>query len=515
MSTYQTTLNVQEAAAEYANNTAAEFNDSIADIAGVDVMWFRATPDKRNQDVVFQSYTLWGVEDCPLEFKALYSDTGYDNAILMANIMGIEYQVPLTLEVAVNTWYKVTNYDGTYPQKGDIVFIPMTKKLIEVVSMTPVKAIAGQLTSFKMNCAVYKPTRSRILGENLKTSIEESTTNLDKSFGDAIDSALKNMVDDKELSLFSSTEKDKYKTLPKTTDLNFGKTAVLHTISGNIEADGHIVARSWYDMDTDSSVAVSYKNINDTVTENDTRSLTCWFKMQGSGQFQNIKSMDIEYSSRNAYITIKNGKKLEPGTFVSIERNTVVIPGTVISNSPLTISVNYDIIKGLDSTAPVWKNLPGYILKTGGRMNLLTGKTDTGKILSVDIAASKYLSVTVDNDETLYQFINPIEQDKWYGAVLNAGAVNSLDIFSGEPRLERTVSVKGEKNILSGNTFTEYFIASSKSCMTNIRYYRQALTDIDKQITDLVSYNTPYDSLAIINDSADIYLHKNYYGTQR
>ena len=148
-------------------------------------------------------------------------------------------------------------------------------------------------------------------------------------------------------------------------------------------------------------------------------------------------------------------------------------------------------------------------------MNLLTGKTDTGKILSVDIAASKYLSVTVDNDETLYQFINPIEQDKWYGAVLNAGAVNSLDIFSGEPRLERTVSVKGEKNILSGNTFTEYFIASSKSCMTNIRYYRQALTDIDKQITDLVSYNTPYDSLAIINDSADIYLHKNYYGTQR
>ena len=143
-----TSGSIQEMAAEFANGFLASLNAMVSETVGVDVIWFRATPDKRSQDVIFQSYTLYGVEDCPLTFKAVYTDNNYDDAAITFNIMGLEYAVPLTLEIAVNTWYEATNYDGTLPQRGDIVFIPISRKLMEVVSMTPVKKIGAQLTSF-------------------------------------------------------------------------------------------------------------------------------------------------------------------------------------------------------------------------------------------------------------------------------------------------------------------------------------------------------------------------------
>ena len=211
MSTKFSSLSLQEAAIQYAKSMALNINAAAAEVAGVEVMWFRAKPDKRSQDVIFQSYTLYGVEDCPLRFKAMYSDTGYDDAAITYNIMGLEYAIPLTLEIALKTWTTATEEDGSLPQRGDVVFIPLSNKLVEVVSMTPVKAIGAQITSYKVNCSIYKPTRSRLVGENLKESIAANTENLYSRFGEDIKNVIDNVVDDKQLSMFNSTSKDKYK----------------------------------------------------------------------------------------------------------------------------------------------------------------------------------------------------------------------------------------------------------------------------------------------------------------
>ena len=51
--------------------------------------------------------------------------------------------------------------------------------------------------------------------------------------------------------------------------------------------------------------------------------------------------------------------------------------------------------------------------------------------------------------------------------------------------------------------------------MTNIRLYNIANDNIDKQLTDIVSYNISNGSKAIINDSADLWIDNKYYGKQR
>ena len=171
MSVVNDVASIQEAATKFVSDILGGLNSAATQIAGVDVMWFRLQPDKRSQDVIFQSYTLYGVEDCPIAFKAMYSDNSYDDAAITYNIMGINFNVPMTLDIALHTWNEATGNDGTIPQKGDIVFIPMTRKLMEVVSMQPVKQLGGQLTSYKVNLSIYTPTRNRIVGEQLRESI--------------------------------------------------------------------------------------------------------------------------------------------------------------------------------------------------------------------------------------------------------------------------------------------------------------------------------------------------------
>ena len=97
-------LSPQEAAAAFANNQLNDMNMAALDMYGVDVLWFRSVPQLRSSDVIFQSYTLHNVEQCPLKTKVMYTDTNYDDAALTFSFNGIEYK-PSSLSNIIPTSY--------------------------------------------------------------------------------------------------------------------------------------------------------------------------------------------------------------------------------------------------------------------------------------------------------------------------------------------------------------------------------------------------------------------------
>lgn len=516
--TYSIPSSVQEAAAQFANNVLAMVNNAAAEVAGVEVMWFRATPDKRSQDVIFQSYTLFGVEDCPLTFKAVYSDTGYDDAALTFNILGIDYSVPLTLDIPCETWYKVTNYDGTLPQRGDIVFIPLSNKLVEVVSMKPVKAVAAQISAFKVNCSVYKPTRSRLVGENLKESIKENTVNLDSRFGKDIEETLKNIVDDKQLSLYTSTQEDKHKTVAKTPSENslLVDSSKVNCIKAyDLIADGHIVARTYYDMDQIVDTIVTYKTKDDIVEDDSERCLTCWVNLKEHETYRNIKSFTYVSENGESYLdlSLSAGKKEPVGTSIILERGKLVICGTVVDvEGKYRIKISTSVVRSLNKAMPNWKNVPGYIIRKDNPVNLLSANSEDGKF-ELYIKGNNYVSFNFGEKEMLCQLSQRLKANKWYGFVINLSKEFAVDVYEAEPELKKIYSVSGLKNKLwKATTYKNYHIKSSPSLMTNIRYYTTSNLNTDKQITDLVSFNCPFDSYTLINDSPDMFLNKPYVG---
>lgn len=510
---------IQETAMIYANKIFASINSGAANVMGVEVLWFRLQPDKRSQDVIFQTYTLSGVDDCPLKMNVMYADTGYNDASIVYNIMGLEYSVPLTLEIASKTWFDVTGNDGTLPQRGDIIFIPISNKLVEVVSMTPVKAMAAQITSFKVNCSIYKPSRSRLVGENLKSSIEENTVNLESVFGDDIDNTFKNIVDDNQLSKFTSTSRDEHKEITKTRttqDLLTDKE-VRNIISDNLIVDGHIVSHSYYEMNIKEPVVVRYKHSPDILSEESERCLSFWLNLHETDSLRNVREMTKFKTDNGCFIRIESfsGKRFPAGTDVVLERGSIVIFGTITDDKDYTVKIHPSLFNGLEKGVKNWEKLPGYAIRKDNIINLLSGTGD-GQNFSIDLRSNNFIIFNFGEKQILCQLQTKLRDDYWYGFVINYGKTISIDVFEGASAIRQIIGISNVKNKNVGdNNITEYYIKSSPSYMTNIRLYDTSNTDLDKQITDLVSMHTPYNSHAIINDSVEQYLNKTYIGKQR
>ena len=503
-----TSNSIQEMTAEFANSFLANLNSMVAETVGVDVIWFRAMPDKRSQDVIFQSYTLYGVEDCPLRFRAVYMDNSYDDAALTFNIMGLEYAVPLTLEIAVNTWYEVTNYDGTLPQRGDIVFIPISRKLMEVVSMSPVKKVGAQLTSFKVNLSIYKPTRSRIVGENLKESIKENTENLDSRFGKDIDETIKNIVDDDQLSIFNTTSVDCAKKNAITRNYDSIFKTVHNIIEGNINIDGHIVSRSYYDAHMGSKYVVQYQK-SDNISKTDVRCYSCYVQLHDLSNpiLMNIRKMTLMKDT----LTIETNKKFDIGEEVIISRGSISIIGTVVSKQPYMVRLNKDALDKLNTSSDKWYTVPGFTIEKVSVANLLTGIGD--KEFKLDIKSRRIVTLKIGEQETQFRLTVPLQYDKWYGVVINMSQKVSIDIFEELEQLENIIHMTDMRNKYWDDlTINNYQLNISNCYITNIRLYDTQNTEIDKQLMDLTSYNIPNSSHAIINDSTDIYLDKKFTG---
>ena len=506
------TSSLQEAAARYANTILASLNASAAEMLGVDVMWFRATPDKRSQDVIFQSYTLYGVEDCPLSFRAVYTDTGYDEGAITYNIMGLNFNIPMTLDIALETWKKATENDGTIPQEKDIVFVPITRKLLQVASMTPVKSVGGQLTGYKVNLEIYKPMRSRIVGENLKDSIKENTTNLDERFGKEIDETLKDIVDDKQISKYTSTSEDIHKEVSKDINPETGKQEVSVIESYELIVDGHTVARNYYNMKTYGEVVVKYKT-GDKFTKSDERCLSAWFRSKDNSNktIKNVKSSntELEVVDGKCYILTTTGKNFKKGEEVIMSRGLISVPGVVVSSG--RILINSELAKEFSKLNPRWYKLPGFTLSHCNTINLISGEDFSIRVLGLNM-----VSISAGENEKLIRLDKPMDAGKWYGIIINFGETFSVDVFKSETGLERIENIEDiENKIYDSIEIKNYRLISSDADITNIRLYNTFNKNIDKEILDLVSYNARNDSHAIINDSADTYLNKPYMGKQR
>ena len=514
-------FSIQEAAAQYANNTLSAMNQALVNMYGIDVLWFRSIPQKRSEDVIFQAYTLHNVESCPLELKVIYNDTSYDDAALTFTLSGIDYKPTLTLEMPVATWYDATKRDGTMPQKRDIVYVPQTKKLWQVATMTPVAALGGQVTSFKMMMETYTPEADRLVGGELADAIEENTVSIDKIFGEAIDNTLVNLTDKNQLSNKTSTEKDEYKKLTKSQSkksiLNRNHVDYIH--SENLIVDGHIFARSYYDMENPNDIVVEYRDINDVVTIDDTRCLSIWANVKKNANTEYSVSDIRENGSdkTHAYIMFKSPiiNKLKEGDTLKLFRNSIYLYGEVYSkeDGEICLKVPTGVLKAVKATAYNWNELKNYKVKVETPINLLSGESTNG-YFGIDLIAGHYILLTLNGRTYTSELMEDIKEDTWYGFIINVSTTLTVDVFTEEEHLEK-ISTGTVRTRWDDDTFNRYYIKSSPSLITNIRYYCIENTDIDKQLTDLVSYNIKNNSLAIINDSADIYLENSYYGEQR
>lgn len=488
---------------------------------GIDARWFRAVPQGRSADVIFQEYTLSCVEECPLCIKVIVPDGTFPDSKYQFDLMGLEYEIPAGIEIDKKYWEEIAGL-GTAPQKKDIVYLPMPNKLYQVESSYLKRGFMEQETTWVVNLIKYQSEASRKESEGLKETIDQYTVSEESLFGEAIKGDIEKITDDKQMSAYNSTSQDKYKTLNKS----------LKTINYKLDIGGIIVGQSVYNLSTsDGADAITYKDSGEIIKVDTDRAITAWVssKKMDEPEYTAIplgRDKFLTYPA-NFKIKVKGSKKFGINdTFNLYRSEKQSFYGTVIDDSHANEGIYWckadeAVLNYLDNLQPGWESKTGWKLTVKDPITILDGINGTGTGFIVKVFGERFIKINYGLQEHVAIMDKKLTKGAWYGFVINIGNTwgqYNVNVWTANS------STTGEKlqSIFSETVgFTPeqteidvYTINKSDAYITNIRLFNSTIEE-EKQIPELLSYFTQNADSALILDNADERLTIPYISQQR
>ncbi len=497
------------------------FNNIANKMFGIDARWFRAIPQQRSKDVIFKEYTLSNVEDTPLCLKVVVPDGNFPDSKYQFDLYGLEYEVPTEIQIDKKYWESIAGF-GTAPQKKDIVYLPTPNKLYQVESSFLKRGFMEQETTWVVNLRKYTPEASRREGNALKDTIDLYTVSEQELFGDAQNAEYTKLSDDRQMSAFNSTERDKYKVLdPK-----------LEILPNNIDFYGTIIAQGFYDMETSEAyTAVEYVNPSgDEIKETYDRAVTAWVMAHETDAEYEVGS--IIYDSTLTYpanykIKINGSKRFQVDDVFVISRPGAlnfyarVIDDTYSTTGIYWCKIDQPVIDHLVSLKTNWYETKNLKMRLKSPITLINGVNETTTGLSVSLYANQYIKVTYGSQEHIAIMDDRMNDNQWYGVVANIGNTwKQYNVYVWEQHPSDTVSKIRVKfyetlSFVPEQTAVErYTIDRSPSYMTNIRLFKTTIEE-EKQSLELLSYFTKDSDQALVLDNCDGKMRAPYISQQR
>jgi len=520
-------------------------NSVVNQLIGYDSKWFRAVPQQRSKDVIFQEYTLSSVEECPLDVKIVLPTGMPPDSVYNYDLMGLEYNIPFEVQIDKKYWEDKAGF-GTAPQKRDIVYFPISNKLFEVESGYLFRGFMEQETTWKLNLTKYQPKASRKESIELQATIDQYTVSSEELFGESVDNEVKKLVDEQQMSAFNSTSKDKFKSFD----------ASLNTISSAINMYGTIVAQSFYDLQSSGSNTAIVYNASEYITNHMDRSIVAWVMPRtipsihkeypvtsiSGGAFLSTYDTSLFYDYDTELFTKTNYSIVlnNPVSVSSIKvDDTIVISRdgelnfyakvVAISTNPLTyhVIINDYVLADLNSIKSDWYSQRGYNLTVKSPVNLLDGIDIYGEsAFSVNLYANQFITITygslyTDNTEYAIRLDDKLLDNTWYGIIVNIGNEwKQCSVYVWEKH-------ENDRNAKLQNKFYEtvalttenininhYQINKSPAYITNIRLYNVTIEE-EKMSNELLTYFIKDADQIIISDLADPILRLPYITKQR
>lgn len=490
-------------------------NKDVVNKFGVDAIYFRAIPVKDSSDVIFQDYTLLGVENCPTPIKVIFSDQAYNQGELGVSIYELGYNVPLELQIPAIVWYEAYG-QGTMPQKDDIVYIPVLHRLFEVDSTSEVFGYMQQFTHFKAVMKKYNPKQFRGEGEGLMETIDNYTTGIAELLGGEITEEIADIVDDQQTNPYNSTPWDNYKYIPDS------KVVLEHPMY----IGGSEVFKMHYDLSKvkPNTVAVDYKDW-DEVKKDDFRLLSLWVKPSFKKETLNYIGAELlegrERINGIAYETIRLKRNAKTKGMSEGDTYTITFGRKIKKELILNKQEDgYDeyLIPfaerlSLDKMLPQWKSIKAEVELTN-TINILSSPNNGYTIeLGTD-----HMEVSLASETAIIPFDSELKPDIWYGISISfSPSTVEVKIYKERGKTIALVA-SGSASLQPIEGVYNYELIGGEVSLSNIRLYKSTKPYSDKaRRADLLSKRIMNGSMAVICDTVDELYHEDgiYVGRQR
>lgn len=483
-------------------------------LIGMDVKWFRAVPQQRAKDVIFQEYTLSNVEDTPICMKVVLPNGQFPDSKYNYDLMGLSYEIPLEVHIDKRFWESIAGV-GTAPQKKDIVYFITPNKLYQVESSYLFRGFMEQETTWKINLTKFNPEASRRIPDALQETIDQYTVDTEEIFGSEKAANISKIVNEKQFSPLNSTSKDKFKYLDEN----------LKIVTLPINIYGTTVAQSFYDMSTSNYLsAITYLG-SDIITTDTNRSVTAW----AMPRTINKNIYDVDYISKDPSgycITLKN-------TLTAFNVNDIFNiskPGSLnfyariidVSGYMYKCIIDQPVIDYLNVVKLDWMTQINYKMQLKNPINLLDGIGMLNQsVFSVNIYANQFIKINYGVQEYIVILDEKLDDNEWYAFVVNIGNTwGQYNVYvwkkhdSDELSKLQIIFYETIKLIPEYVSVEHYEIKQSPSYLTNIRLYTTTIEE-EKQSNDLLSYFIKDGDQIVIADNADSQLLAPYISRQK
>lgn len=159
-------------------------SDSVSCLVGIPIYYFKLKPNADSRDLTFKEYTLMNV-DSVKQIKLIVSDGTMPSSKPEFSDFGLDWQTDWETEISKSMFATAFGTDA-YPMEGDLIYIPMMKRMWMVNEAYDEKngSLMWISTTFKLSLVKYQDKGSVDLGNMSDTIDSLVKTKYDDLFGD-------------------------------------------------------------------------------------------------------------------------------------------------------------------------------------------------------------------------------------------------------------------------------------------------------------------------------------------
>lgn len=478
-------------------NTVMDLQKSAVDMVGIDAIWCRSLPHTNSEDVVIQEYTLSNVE-CPKNIRVIFDKTDYQAGSYNVDLWGVSFEAPLEISIHIQTWESIYG-KNTAPQKGDIIYIPMLHRLMEVSSSTIVYTMNTLPSSYKCSLRKYQRSASRKENQEVHISIDELTNAQDLLFGEEISNEVADAVIERETSYKNTSYVDPIKDC----DLNAVITEQIYGTNGNLIANGY------YSFNT-ASKQLSYGNIDCEYNGDKHWIFSSWVRLnhnkdlynKPSSTILNIRIIKVLSRTKDSFvfhINIEQKHELEVGDQVELYRGSLLNFSGIIGKDEVlniyTLSIPaVEVYEGNKKANKWWETITqGWKIKKEfnnleksnvNKVTFISGYNGIDKIIDFSYS-NNIISILFNNYNKNIKLPISISDNEWHYILIDISETN-VQIIINTVRKEITAESKYKDECI----FNKEYKISNKIKPFNLNSFNINNQDLDIDIANIRLYES-------------------------
>lgn len=157
---------------------------TVTEFFGHECDYIRIIPDRDYSDFVLLEDGLYK-EDTKVPcigFKIMVNNNEFPDPIFNFTPFGVEFQKPFEVHIDIN-YFQQKFGEGTAPQKGDIIRLPIENRVYEIKSSTPQKDFMRNTLYWRVELGKWQPRSNVVLSDETNKILKDYTTSVSELFG--------------------------------------------------------------------------------------------------------------------------------------------------------------------------------------------------------------------------------------------------------------------------------------------------------------------------------------------